>query len=270
MSHGYGVSFVGGGNMAGAIIDAILNSKMLPAERISVFDPSPERQEQLRVKGINVVSSNEELISKEDILFVAVKPQVIDSVLSTVAGKIKNCCVVSIAAGISVEHIKSIIGDSIPVIRALPNTPMLILNGMTVLAESSEVPEELYSFVTSIFKAAGEVVVLPEEKINEAIPLSSSSPAFFFRMLRAMTEEGVKNGIPYDEAFKLSAAAMRGSADYAMKSMSSLDDLISQVSSPGGTTVAALSAFDDFDFEKFIGEVESRCIKRAYELGEKK
>ncbi len=270
MSNGYGVSFIGGGNMAGAIIDAILNSKIIPAERISVFDPSPEKQSELRDKGINVVSSNDELISRDEILFLAVKPQIIDSVLSSIAGKIKNRCIVSIAAGISVEHIKSVIGNSVPVIRALPNTPMLVLNGMTVLAESLEVPDALFSFVMSIFEAAGEVVVLPEDKINEAIPLSSSSPAFFFRMLRAMTEEGVKNGIPYDKAFKLSAVAMKGSADYAMKSAASLDNLISQVSSPGGTTVAALSAFDDFDFEKFISEVEARCIKRAYELGEKK
>ncbi len=270
MSYSSGISFIGGGNMACAIIDAILNSKLLSASEISVFDPSEEKQSQLRNKGVNVLSSNDEIISREDVLFLAVKPQVMDAVLSSIAGKVKSKCVVSIAAGISVEHIKSFLGNDIPVIRSLPNTPMLVLNGMTVVAESDDVLPDMFSFVLSIFKSAGEVVVLPENKINEAIPLSSSSPAFFFRMLKAMAEVGAKNGISYEDAFKLAATAMMGSAEYAMKSEASLDALISQVSSPGGTTVAALSAFDDFCFEKFIEEVESRCINRAYELGASK
>ena len=270
MSYSSGISFIGGGNMACAIIDAILNSKLIPASELSVFDPSEEKQAQLRNKGVNVLSSNDQIISRDDVLFLAVKPQVMDSVLSSISGKVKSKCIVSIAAGISVDHSKSFLGEDVPIIRTLPNTPRLVLNGMTVVAESSDVSEEMFSFVLSIFKSAGEVVVLPEDKINEAIPLSSSSPAFFFRMLKAMAEVGEKNGISYEDSFKLAATAMMGSAEYAMKSEASLDELISQVSSPGGTTVAALSAFDDFGFEKFIEEVEKRCINRAYELGTSK
>lgn len=270
MSCRNGISFIGGGNMAGAIIDAIINAGLVPANMISVFDPSEEKQAQLKAKGVNVLSSNEEIVSREDVLFLAVKPQIMDAVLSSISGKIKSKCIVSIAAGISVEHIKSHLSDAVPVIRSLPNTPMLVLNGMTVVAESADVPDELFSFVLSVFESAGEVVVLPEDKINEAIPLSSSSPAFFFRMLKAMAEVGVKNGISYEDSFKLAATAMMGSAEYAIKSESSLSELIAQVSSPGGTTVAALSAFDDFDFEKFIEEVETRCVNRAYELGASK
>ncbi len=262
-----GVSFIGGGNMAGAIIDALLASLILPPDRISVFDPSESKRTEFRQKKINVAKSNIELAQKNDILILAVKPQVIDSVLQELAGKLQSKCVVSIAAGISVEHIKSMIGNEIPVIRALPNTPMLILEGMTVIAEAPEVFKDIFDFVVSIFKAAGEVVVLPESSINEAIPLSSSSPAFFFRMLEAMATSGVNTGISYDDAFKLSAVAMIGSAKYALKSDKSPTELIKQVSSPGGTTVAALTAFDDFDFEAFINEVSARCIKRAYELG---
>lgn len=262
-----GISFIGGGNMACAIIDAIIASGILPREKISVFDPSPEQQKLLRTKGINVLTSNDDIANSNDILFLAVKPQIMDSVLTSLRGKLNSRCIVSIAAGISVKHITDIIGTSIPVIRALPNTPMLVLNGMTVVAESPETADDLFSFVLSVFKAAGEVCVLPENKINEAIPLSSSSPAFFFRMLKSMAEAGEASGIPFDESFKLSAVAMMGSADYALKSGKSLEDLIRQVSSPGGTTVAALSAFDDFDFENFIKEVADRCTQRAYELG---
>lgn len=267
MSGFSGVSFIGGGNMAGAIIDALLTSSVLPPNKISVFVPSESKRTEFRQKKINVADSNIELAQKNDILILAVKPQVIDSVLKELAGKLHSKCIVSIAAGISTEHIKSIIGHEIPVIRALPNTPMLILEGMTVIAEAPEISKEIFEFVVSIFKAAGEVVVLPENSINEAIPLSSSSPAFFFRMLEAMAMSGVNTGIPYDDAFKLSAVAMLGSAKYALKSDKTPAELIKQVSSPGGTTIAALTAFDDFDFENFINEATTRCIKRAYELG---
>lgn len=262
-----GVSFIGGGNMAGAIIDALLSSGEIPKRMISVFDTSEDKIEEFKNKGVNTASSNVELSQREDVLILAVKPQVIDSVLSEIKGNIKSKCIVSIAAGVSIDHIKSFVGEDVPVIRALPNTPMLILEGMTVVAEAPGVSSEIFGFVTSIFKLAGEVVILPESKINEAIPLSSSSPAFFFRMLDAMASVGECAGIPYNEALKLSAMAMCGSAKYAMKSEKTPEELIRQVSSPGGTTVAALTAFDDFSFEALINEASERCIKRAYELG---
>ncbi len=265
-----GVSFIGGGNMAGAIIDAIISSGILPPSKISVFEPSAERRKALMEKKINIANSNLELASKDDILFIAVKPQVFDSVLEEIRGNIKSTCIVSIAAGISTEHISSKLGGSVPVLRTLPNTPMLILDGMTVLAETHDVSDEIFDFVKSIFSATGEVVILPEEKINEAIPLSSSSPAFFFRMLDAMANSASKFGISYEDALKLSAVAMKGSANYLLTCDKTPKELVEQVSSPGGTTVAALTAFDDFNFEEFISEAFKRCINRAYELGERK
>ncbi len=267
MSYEKGISFIGGGNMASAIIEAVLNAGILPADKISVFDPCDDRKAFFSKKAVLLAESAEALAKSDGILFLAVKPQIMDSVLESIKGNIKSACVVSIAAGVSTEHIRKIIGSDIPVIRVLPNTPMLTLNGMTVIAENHSVSCELFNFVKSVFEAAGEVSVLPEEKINEAIPLSSSSPAFFFRMIKAMADVGSAYGIPYDKALKLSAVAMRGSAQYAFESGKSMDELVAQVSSPGGTTVAALTAFDDFGFEDFINEAAKRCIDRAYELG---
>lgn len=261
------LSFIGGGNMASAIIDSLILSKTVLPENISVYDTSQDRCDYLKSKGVHIAKTSVELAQKKGVLFLAVKPQVIDDVLHNIRGKIQSTCVVSIAAGISVSHIKNIIGDNIPVVRALPNTPMLVLEGMTVVAEAPSVSADIFDFILSVFKASGEIMVLPEERINEVIPLSSSSPAFFFRMLKAMAESGARSGISFDEAFTLSAVAMCGSAGYALKSGKSVDELIRQVSSPGGTTIAALSAFDDFEFEKCIEEAFKRCVSRAYELG---
>ena len=270
MSEIKGVSFIGGGNMANAIIDAIITSGILSADKICVYEPAQEKQKSFAEKGVTLAHSNSELVQREDdVLFVAVKPQVFDSVLSSISEKFKNKALVSIAAGISVSHIKQLLSCDVPIIRALPNTPMLTLQGMTVLAEAEDVPKDVFEFVKNIFSSAGEVVVLPESKINEAIPLSSSSPAFFFRMIEAMARAGEKYGISYEDAFRLSAVAMQGSASYALTSDKAPQELVSQVSSPGGTTVAALSAFDDFNFEEFIFEATKRCVDRAYELGNK-
>ncbi len=261
------ISFIGGGNMASAIIDAILASGLIPRENIFVSDPSEKAKDTAIKKGINFCSSNTELAKKGGILFLAVKPQIIDSVLESISGNIKSDCIVSIAAGVSVSHIKSKISESVPVIRTLPNTPMLILSGMTVVAEAPDVPSDIFSLVLDIFKAAGEVLVLPESKINEAIPMSSSSPAFFFRMLNAMAHAAESHGMQFSDALKLSAAAMEGSAKIVLNGDKTPEELIAQVSSPGGTTLAALSAFDEFNFEKFTDEFVKRCIDRAYELG---
>lgn len=262
------VSFIGGGNMAGAIIDAILCSKVIVPQQISLFDPSSEKCAAFKAKGINIEKSNIELSKKNDILILAVKPQMMEFVLKEISPHLNCKCIVSIAAGVSVEYIKEAIGYCCPVVRVLPNTPMLTLAGMTVLAEAPDVPSDIFTFIKSIFESAGEVTVLPESKINEAIPLSSSSPAFFFRMLNAMAKCGVRHGISYNDAFKLAAVSMIGSAKYALNSEKTPEELIAQVSSPGGTTVAALSAFDDFDFENFLSDAFNRCIKRAYELGD--
>ncbi len=261
------VSFIGGGNMATAIIDGILKAQLLSENNISLFDLSEEKRNFFASRGINVANSGSELARKDDILFIAVKPQNIDSVLTEIKDCINSKCIVSIAAGISTDHIKKIIKRDIPVIRVLPNTPMLVLEGMTVIAENNDVSEAVLDFVFSVFRATGEVVVLPESMINEAIPMSSSSPAFFFRMLEAMAKTGEKSGLSYPDAFKLAAVAMKGSAEYALKSDKTPDELIKQVSSPGGTTVAALTAFDEMNFEELIGKACIRCVERAYELG---
>lgn len=265
-----GISFIGAGNMASAIINGILNASLLLPSEVSLYDPSAEKRKYFADKGLSIAESNIELSEKEDILILAVKPQVMDNVLHEIKDNISCKCIVSIAAGISIEHIRSVIGREIPIVRVLPNTPMLTLHGMTVIAENNDVPVGIFEFILNIFKAAGEVIVLPEEKINEAIPLSSSSPAFFFRMLNAMALSGEKNGIPYEESLKLAAVAMAGSAQYLLDSKQNPKDLIKQVSSPGGTTVAALSVFDEFEYEGFVDEVMGRCIKRAYELGASK
>lgn len=264
------IAFSGAGNMAGAIIDAILAAKILHPNRIFVYDTNADALSDYKDKGIEVCSSNAELLSKSDVLVLAVKPQVIFSVLKEIKKLTAGKCIVSIAAGISSENIKAVLPADTHVVRILPNTPMLVRSGATIIAEPENVPDAYMNFIKHIFEAAGIVAMLPESLINAALPVSSSSPAFFFRMLSAMAASAEKFGIDYNTALRLAGATMLGSAKLVLSSDKSPEELIKQVSSPGGTTIAALTAFDDIEFEKFIDEAFKRCINRGEELGRDK
>ncbi len=263
------VGFIGAGNMAGAIIDAILSSDILPVSSLYFFDTNEDKKVYYKERGLTAVFSNADLADVCDIIFLAVKPQIMDVVLNDIKGRTNGKCIVSIAAGISVSHIKNILGDDTSVIRVLPNTPMLVLKGATVIANPENIEKGLLDLIVSIFNAAGEVEFLDESLINNVIPVSSSSPAFFFRMIRAMAQAGEKNRVDYETSLKLAVATMHGAAHILEKSGKTPDELIAQVSSPGGTTVAALTAFDEYNYEEIIQKAFERCIKRAEELGGK-
>ncbi len=255
--------------MAGAIIDAILGAGILPSDSLYFFDTNEEKISFYKERGLTAVSSNDELAVICDIIFLAVKPQIMDLVLDNIKGRTHGKCIVSIAAGVSVSHIKEKLGTDTCVIRVLPNTPMLVLKGATVIANPENINKAHLDLVVLIFKAAGEVEFLDESLINNVIPVSSSSPAFFFRMIRAMAQAGEKNGVDYETSLKLAVSTMHGAAHILKESGKTPDELIAQVSSPGGTTVAALTAFDEYDYEKIIETAFERCIKRAEELGGK-
>ncbi len=267
MSDFFQVGFIGGGNMAGAMIDAMLQSKILPPNAIWVSDPNQEIRARFQAKGILLAESNAALCDCCDMVFLAVKPQIVPIVLPELSGKLSKKCLVSIAAGVSVSSLAAVLGDDTYFIRVLPNTPMLVMHGATVIANPTAVSERYMDLVTRIFRSAGMVEFLDESLINSVIPISSSSPAFFFRFVRAMAESGVKAGVPYDVALRLAIETMHGAAHMMRESGKTPDELIAQVSSKGGTTVAALSAFDDLNFEALIDEAFTRCIQRAEELG---
>ncbi len=263
------IGYIGGGNMAGAMIDAMLRSNCLPPSNIHVFDPNAEKRMSFAEKGISVSESNEALVASCDMIVLAVKPQVVPAVLPDLVGRMAGKCLISIAAGISVDSLRSVLGNETYYIRVLPNTPMLVMKGASVIATPENCPDQFVSAAVEILSSAGKVAFLDESKINAVIPVSSSSPAFFFRFIRAMAESAERNGIPYETALQLATETMLGAAHMLSESGKTPDELIAQVSSKGGTTVAALSAFDDWNFEAFMDDVFARCILRADELGRK-
>lgn len=260
------LGFVGAGNMASAIVSGILTKGLIPPDRLWVFDHAEEKLEPWRSKGIHIAEGNSQLAQQCDVLILAVKPQNFSDVLPQLAPFMAGKCALSIAAGISVGYLKSQLPGAM-IVRVMPNTPLQVGLGTTAFAAAPEVPKVLFDWLCTLFAAAGEVAVIPESQMDDIIAVSGSSPAFFFRMAAAMVSEAEKAGIDPALALRMAARTMEGSAAMLLESGKTAKELETMVCSPGGTTLAALSAFDEFRFEEMYREAARRCAQRSKELG---
>lgn len=259
----YKLGLIGAGNMVSAILDGVLKSGMVSPENIWLSNRSAGKLEPWRARGVHTTLDNTRVVKETDVIVLGVKPQMFDAVLPPLAPFSAGKCFISIAAGISSHFIKQNLPGSM-VIRAMPNTPMMVGAGATAMGEGEG---EVFDFACKLFASAGEVAVIPENKMDDFIAINGSSPAFFFRFAEVMVKEAEKAGIDGQLALKMAAQSMLGSAEMLRKSGISAKKLKEMVCSPGGTTLAALSAFDDYKFEEMYGEAARRCAERSRELG---
>lgn len=257
---------IGAGNMGSAIIKGALRQGVLSADDISISDPQAEKLLEWKTLGTHVYTENLSVVQAADLLLLAVKPQVIEDVLDQISGHVGGKCVISIVAGISKKYLMERLPGAY-LVCVMPNTPLLLGVGACAITPREDVPEKWYQAAVSLFSAAGEVAEVPAELMNEIIPVNGSSPAFFFRMAEAMVESAKRRGIDETVALHLAAQTMAGAAEMLLHSGKSAAELTRQVCSPGGTTLAALTAFDELGYDSVIEEAFERCIKRAYELG---
>lgn len=252
--------------MATAILDGVTAKDLFPPENIMISNPHTDKLEHPRSLGVQVTCNNAEVVKFADLIILAVKPQMFEEVLTDIRDHCAGKCFVSIAAGISTSWIHSRLLEC-RVVRVMPNTPLQLGLGATAIAEAPEVPEELFQTVCDIFAAAGSVAVIPESQMDDVIPVSGSSPAFFFRMADVMVQWAQEQGMNPQVALELAASTMKGSAEMLLRSGKTAGELTRQVCSPGGTTLAALTAFDDRDFAGLLADAMTRCTHRSKELG---
>ncbi len=262
------IGFIGAGNMATAIINGILKNKAKAPENILVFDLSAERLELMREKGVVCSASEKELVEESDIIVLAVKPQNYDEVLSEAGTAANdNKIYVSIAAGISIDYVQSRLGIKCPMVRVMPNTPLLLGKGASALCRSDNISDSDFDEVSKMFSLSGDIVVLPESRMNEIIAVNGSSPAYFYLFAEAMVDYAVSVGIDSQTALKLVCKTMEGSAEMLRSSGDSPEALIEKVSSKGGTTIEAMKILNERDVPKAIFDAMAACTRRAQELG---
>ncbi len=264
------ISIIGTGQMGGALIRSLIRAEIFKPERIIGFDVDREKIELFSTEtGILGIYEIKEAIEKADIILLAVKPQNIDDVLQDISDYIKiNQLIISIAAGITLEHLYSFLGNDKKVIRVMPNTPAQVGQGISVISPGENIDQEMKNIAEEIFKAAGEVIFLDEKFQAQATAISGSGPAYFFLFTEALVDAGVKQGLDSEIVKKLVIETMLGSAKLMKVTDRDPTELREAVSSPGGTTLAALKVFDESGFREVVTNAIDAAIKRAYELGQ--
>ena len=262
------IGFIGAGNMAGAILNGVITTGTYPAEQLFVFDVSREKCNAMGEKGIDSFASAAELVANCDVIFLSIKPQNFTEVLESVRGSVtEDKLFVTIAAGISTTFIKETVQCNCPVIRVMPNTPLLLGKGATAMCRSSDVTDEQFALIKGFFAACGTVAVLDESKLNAVISVNGSSPAYVYLCAKAMVDGAEQQGIDRKVALPLICQTLIGSAAMLMQPNTTPDELIRMVSSPGGTTLKALDVLYENHFAETVREAMVACTKRAEELG---
>ena len=264
------IGFVGSGNMAEALIKGIIAAKLYASENVFISDIRTERLELLTdTYGVTTVKNNAELAGKVETLVLSVKPQNMNDVLESIKDAIGDeTLVISIAAGIKVAQIAAALGD-MAIVRVMPNTPALIAEGASALF-ANEKAQPMLDKATAIFSAVGKAVIVEDEDLIDAVTaISGSGPAYYFMLMEEMIKAGTELGLPEDVAKDLVLQTAKGAgllATEADKNGESPAELRRKVTSPGGTTEAALKVFADGKISELISAALTRARDRGREL----
>lgn len=265
------ISFIGGGNMAQALISGLVGCGIKPSQ-ITVADPSSEARTQLNAKGLNTVDPTADAkaaVIDADIVVLAVKPQVMKAVVSSFADSLESQLVISVAAGLSTEILSDMLGGYGNIVRAMPNTPAMIQMGATGLYGTDDISAEQKQLATAVMEASGLVMwVDNEEHMHAVTAVSGSAPAYMFYIIESMVDGAVALGLDKEQASALAMQTMLGAAKMAMESEDAPSELRRKVTSPNGTTQAAVESMQSNGIGRQIGEAMKACYDRSEELSE--
>ncbi|OUV77722.1 MAG: pyrroline-5-carboxylate reductase [Acidimicrobiaceae bacterium TMED130] len=258
------LSIVGGGKMGEALLSGLLAAEWAPADEISVVEPDDSRRDELQKKYKETPFSGN-LVPSDNYLL-AVKPQLVPNICQELSNS-DPLRVMSIAAGVTIASIESQLTTQTAVLRVMPNTPAMVREGMSAIAPGSFATSEDLDWASSILSAVGEVVIVDESTLDAVTGLSGSGPAYLFFLAEAMTQAGINNGLDPTVADILTRQTLLGASTLLAKSGTSPEELRASVTSPNGTTAAAISELQSNDFLSLINKAISAATDRSKELG---
>jgi pyrroline-5-carboxylate reductase len=266
------VGFLGAGNMGEAMIKGLLQTGLVPAAAIAATDARADRLQQIAKQyGVRAASSNVDLVREADVVILAVKPQIMGAVLKEISGAVdRSKLLISVAAGVPVATLREGLGKPVRLIRVMPNTPALVLEGVTAIARAEGLEPGDLEMAQELFGAVGRVVVLDEDALDAVTGLSGSGPAYVAIVIESLADGGVKMGLDRATAMTLAAQTVLGSARLILETGAHPGQLKDMVASPGGTTIAGIAALEEGGVRRtFISAVE-RATQRSRELGGKR
>jgi len=262
------VGFLGGGNMGEALIRGLVKTGLIPPDHLFVTDVRLERLEELgRRYGLHTLSDNMLLVRRVDVVILAVKPQILASVLREVAAAVPGRLMISIAAGVSTLAIRSHLPPGIRLIRTMPNTPALVLEGATAIARADGLDPGDLETAQEIFSAVGKVVELEEELMDAVTGLSGSGPAYLALVVEALADGGVRVGLDRQTAMTLAAQTVLGSARLLIETGTHPGQLKDMVTSPGGTAIAGIHTLEAGGLRRTLIDAVEHATQRSRELG---
>lgn len=265
------ISFIGGGNMAQALISGLVSCGIQP-NLITVADPSSDVREQLAAKGLNTVdpmADPKAAVIDADIVVLAVKPQVMKAVIGAFADVLDKQLVISVAAGLSTEILSAMLNGYRNIVRAMPNTPAMIQMGATGLYGADNISAEQKKLATAVMEASGLVMWVEDETHMHAVTaVSGSAPAYMFYFIESMVDGAVALGLDKEQASALALQTMLGAAKMALGSDDAPAELRRKVTSPNGTTQAAIESMQANDIGRQIVEAMQACYDRSQALSE--
>ena len=263
------IGFIGCGKMAGAIIAGIKSSDCAKNLQLKGSEVNFEIAELAQNKlGIEVLTDNRLLVMDSDIVFIATKPNYVADVLDEIKDELTpEKLVVSIAAGVSTSKIEKIIGMH-RVVRVMPNTPALVLEGMSGVCKGAYAKEEDVEFVLELLSNIGKAIEVDEDQIDIVTAISGSGPAFFYKVIEDMARAGEKLGLAYEKSLELATQTALGSAKMVMnRGEIPVQTLIDNVATKGGCTFVGISVMNDEASQKLFYDVISKTAEKAGELG---
>lgn len=264
------VGFIGAGNMGEALIRGLVNANVVAPEAIWASDVRLERLKELDSQyGIQLAPDNLEVVRQADVLIMAVKPQIMAAVLREIAPALtRRKLMISLAAGVSTARIRATLGREVRLIRVMPNTPALVLEGVTAIAKAEGLEADDLDVAGEIFSAVGRVVVLDEELLDAVTGLSGSGPAYVAVVIESLADGGVKMGLDRITAMTLATQTVLGAAKLLLETGMHPGALKDMVSSPGGTSIAGISALEEGGIRTTFIKAVERATGRSKELGQ--
>jgi len=255
--------------MAEAILRGLISSKTFSKNSIMISDKDPARSKQISKKfKIKAAESNVEVARNSDVIILAVKPQSMHNVLADIAGKVTTGqLVISIAAGITLKSFEKYLAK-VPLVRAMPNNPCLIGDGITAICGGKLAQETDIKTAEKIFLSVGDTIRVEEKQMNAVTGLSGSGPAFIYEMVDALTDGGIEAGLPKNISESLALTTALGSIKTMIRTKKPPEELKNMVASPGGTTVAGLRVLEEANFKGALKKAVVKASARAKEISE--
>ena len=262
------IGFIGGGNMASAMIGGILKSGLAAKEQIIATAKTTKTTDSLSERfGISASTDNTAAVKQSDILFLAVKPYLFEEIIVEIKDYVRpETLIISIAAGHTLEKIEHVFEKNIKLVRAMPNTPALVGEAMSALCSNQNVTEDDLSDAKAIFNSFGKCEVVPESMMDTVIGVSGSSPAYVYMFIEAMADAAVADGMTRAQSYKFAAQAVLGAAKMVLETETHPGALKDAVCSPGGTTIEAVAMLEQLGLRSTVINAQRACVQKSRDM----